>query len=215
VVYRQTNRIKEKIECKRREIIRAAREVFAENSYQGTSIKTVAQRAKIATGTFYLYFSNKEALINTIVDEMFSELLEYIKNERAVYTDGFDKLQASMEACIKLFIKENNLAKILLIQVPGVNNAFNAKLIEIENELIKLTKEDLDELKVQGRLTGEDTLVSAMAFVGSFRQVIIGWLREGRPEKLNEAFSTLMQYNLRGLGKKPNHNRQENGEDER
>ncbi len=215
MVYRQTNRIKEKIECKRREIIRAAREVFAENSYQGTSIKTVAQRAKIATGTFYLYFSNKEALINTIVDEMFSELLEYIKNERAVYTDGFDKLQASMEACIKLFIKENNLAKILLIQVPGVNNAFNAKLIEIENELIKLTKEDLDELKVQGRLTGEDTLVSAMAFVGSFRQVIIGWLREGRPEKLNEAFSTLMQYNLRGLGKKPNHNRQENGEDER
>jgi len=215
VVYRQTNRIKEKIECKRREIIRAAREVFAENSYQGTSIKTVAQRAKIATGTFYLYFSNKEALINTIVDEMFSELLEYIKNERAVYTDGFDKLQASMEACIKLFIKENNLAKILLIQVPGVNNAFNARLIEIENELIKLTKEDLDELKVQGRLTGEDTLVSAMAFVGSFRQVIISWLRERRPEKLNEAFSTLMQYNLRGLGKKPNNFRQENSENER
>ncbi len=175
--------------------------MFAENSYQGTSVKTLARKAKIATGTFYLYFANKETLINTIVDEMFVELLEHIKNERAVYTDRFDKLQASMEACIKLFIKENNLAKILLIQVPGVNNAFNAKLFEIENELIKLTKEDLDELKVQGRLAGADTLVSAMAFVGSFRQVIIGWLRDGRPENLDRAFSTLMQYNLRGLGK--------------
>jgi TetR/AcrR family fatty acid metabolism transcriptional regulator len=201
VAYRQTNKVKEKLDLKKREILKAAREVFAENSYQGTSIKSVARKAKVATGTLYLYFTNKESLINMIVDEMFSELLTYIKEERAKYTDGFDKLQASMEACVKLFTKEKNMAKILLIQVPGVNNAFNSRLIEIENELIKLTKEDLDELKALGRLSGDDTLVSAMAFVGSFRQVIINWLREEKPENLEEACATLMRYNLRGLGK--------------
>ena len=201
MAYRQTNKVKEKLDLKKKGIIKAAREVFAENSYQGTSIKAVAKKAKVATGTLYLYFTNKESLINMIVDEMFSELLEHIKEERAIYTDGFDKLQASMEACLKLFTKEKNMAKILLIQVPDVNNAFNSRLIEIENELIKLTKEDLDELKTMGRLSGDDTLVSAMAFVGSFRQVIINWLREEKPENLEEAFATLMRYNLRGLGK--------------
>ncbi|MGI6065746.1 MAG: TetR/AcrR family transcriptional regulator [Bacillota bacterium] len=201
MAYRQTNKVKEKLERKRGEIIKAAREVFAENSYQETSIKSIAQKAKIATGTFYLYFSNKEALINMIVDEMFQELLECIKREREKVTDRFEKLQASMEACIKLFIKEKSMAKILLIQVPGVNNAFNAKLTEIENELIKLTKEDLDELNEEGRFPGEDSLVSAMAFVGSFRQVITSWLREGQPKDLEKAFDTLMKYNLRGLGK--------------
>jgi TetR/AcrR family fatty acid metabolism transcriptional regulator len=201
MAYRQTDKVRKKIELKKKEIIKAAREVFAENSYQGTSIKELAKKAKIATGTFYLYFSNKETLINMIVDELFEELLNSIKNERAKFTDSFDKLKASMEACIKLFIKEKNMAKILLVQVPSVNNAFNAKLIEIENELIKLTKEDLDELKSQGQLPGEDTLVSSMAFVGSFRQVIINWLREGKPENLEEAFNTLMNYNIRGLGK--------------
>lgn len=191
----------EKLQSKKKDIIKAAREVFADNSYQGTSIKAIAQKAKIATGTFYLYFTNKEALINMIVEEMFHELLECIKKERASFTDSFDKLQASMDACIKLFVKEKNMAKILLVQVPGVNNAFNAKLIDIENELIKLTKEDLDELKAQGRLPDEDTFVSALAFVGSFRQVIINWLREGRPTDLEAAFATLMKYNLRGMGK--------------
>lgn len=202
MAYRQTDRTKEKMERKKAEIIKAAREVFAENSYQGTSIKALAKKAKIATGTFYLYFSNKEELINMIVDEMFQELLNRIKEERSGFTDGFDKLKASMEACLKLFIKEKTMAKILLIQVPGVNNAFNAKLIEIENELIKLTKGDLDELKEQGRLPEENTLVSAMAFVGSFRQVLINWLREGKPENLEEALDTLMEYNMRGLGHK-------------
>jgi len=200
MAYRQTNKVKEKFELKKKEIIKAAREVFAENSYQGTSIKSLAQKAKIATGTFYLYFSNKETLINMIVDELFEELLNSIKDERAKFSDGFDKLKASMDACIKLFVKEKNMAKILLVQVPSLNNAFNAKLIEIENELIKLTKEDLDELKSLGRLSGEDTMVSAMAFVGSFRQVIINWLREGKPEDLEKAFDTLMEYNIRGLG---------------
>lgn len=201
MAYRQTNKVKEKMDLKKREILKAAREVFAENSYQRTSIKSVARKAKVATGTLYLYFTNKESLINMIVDEMFSELLKCIKEERAKYTDGFDKLQASMEACVKLFIKEKNMAKILLIQVPSVNNAFNSRLIEIENELVKLTKEDLDELKTLGRLSDDDTLVSAMAFVGSFRQVIINWLREEKPENLEEACATLMRYNLRGLGK--------------
>lgn len=201
MAYRQTNKVKEKMDLKKREILKAAREVFAENSYQRTSIKSVARKAKVATGTLYLYFTNKESLINMIVDEMFSELLKCIKEERAKYTDGFDKLQASMEACVKLFIKEKNMAKILLIQVPSVNNAFNSRLIEIENELVKLTKEDLDELKTLGRLSGDDTLVSAMAFVGSSRQVIINWLREEKPENLEEACATLMRYNLRGLGK--------------
>lgn len=201
MAYRQTDKVKEKLDQKKKQIIKAAREVFSENSYQETSIKLLAKKAKIATGTFYLYFSNKETLINMIVDEMFHELLKSIKDERAQFTDGFDKLKASMEACLKLFIKEKAMAKILLVQVPGVNNAFNAKLLEIENELITLTKEDLDELKSQGRLPGEDTLVSAMAFVGSFRQVITNWLREGKPENLEDAFATLMQYNLRGLGK--------------
>lgn len=201
MVYRQTNKVTEKLQTKKKEILKAAREVFAENSYQGTSIKAIAKKAKIATGTFYLYFTNKDALINMIVEEMFHELLACIKRERANYTDSFDKLQASMEACIKLFIKEKNMAKILLVQVPGVNNAFNVKLIEIENELIKLTKEDLDELKSQGRIPDEDTFITALAFVGSFRQVIINWLRQGKPENLEEACTTLMKYNLRGMGK--------------
>ncbi|MGI6631033.1 MAG: TetR/AcrR family transcriptional regulator [Bacillota bacterium] len=200
MAYRQTERVKEKRAQKRAQIIKAAREIFAQKSYQEVSIKALAKKAKIATGTFYLYFSNKEALINMIVDEMFQELLACIKEERACFTDSLDKLQASMKACIKLFVKEKEMAKILLVQVPGVNNAFNAKLIEIENEMIRFTRNDLDELKAQGRLPEEDTLVSAMAFVGSFRQVIINWLREGKPEDLDKAFATLMEYNMRGLG---------------
>jgi len=106
-----------------------------------------------------------------------------------------------MEATIKLFIKEQHLAKILLIQIPAVNHAFNLKLNDFEKELIQLTESDLKELTEQGLLPRQDIQIGAMAFVGGFRQVIMSWLSDGKPENLEAAYDTLIQYNLRGLGK--------------
>ncbi len=202
MVYQKTEKVKAKLSSKRKKIIEVTREILAENSYRETSIKAIATKAGIATGTFYLYFSNKDVLIDTMVEEMYQELLVEIKKERSKHSDIFDKLEASMQTCIKLFVKEENLAKIFLVKLPGINNAFNKKLAEIERDLIKLTKKDLDDLKGKGFLPEQDTLVSATAFVGTFRQVLISWLKEGEPRDLESAFQTLMQYNMRGLGKK-------------
>ena len=44
-----------------------------------------------------------------------------------------------MEACIRLFVQEKKLAKILLIQIP-VSAAINRKLVGLENHLVNLTK---------------------------------------------------------------------------
>jgi len=200
MAYQQTPRMKEKQAQRKSSILSAAREVFAEQGYQEASVKSLAAKAKIATGTFYLYFTNKESLMNMIVEEMFQELLEAIRQRRAQSPDSAIKLRASMEACLELFLREKTMAKIFLVQVPGINNAFNNKLVLFENQLIQLAREDLDELRDQGRLAPGDTLVRAIAFVGSFRQVIIGWLRQGQPADLEKAFPALMDYSLRGLG---------------
>src|SRR5690554_5344952 len=97
MVYKKTPKIEDKMKSKRERIIKAARELFAEDSYQNMSIKTIARKAGMATGTFYLYFTNKEALVDTVVKEMYKELMSLIKEERAQYTTVFDKLRVSME----------------------------------------------------------------------------------------------------------------------
>lgn len=201
MVYQKTQKVKDKMENRRERIIKAAREIFSEDSFQSMSIKTIARKAGIATGTFYLYFTNKEALVETVVKEMYKELMGLIKEERSKYESGFDKLQASMEVCIKVFIKEKGIAKLLLKHFPEINMAFNNKFAEIEKELIKLVKIDLDELEEQGLIPKQNTFISATAFVGTFRQVILSWLQDGKPENLEEACQTLIEYNLRGLGK--------------
>ncbi len=51
---------------KRRRILDAALRTFAERGYHGTTVPDVAKAAGVATGTLYLYFANKEALVNEV-----------------------------------------------------------------------------------------------------------------------------------------------------
>jgi len=202
MVYNKTEKIIEKQQSLKQKILRAAREILAEKENGDTSIKAIAKRAGIATGTFYLYFTNKEALINTVVKELYGELLAVIKQERAQYTDVFDKLEASMKVCIRTFMREKHLAKILLEHFPEINSTLNTKFTDIENDLIKFAKQDIDELVELKLIPQQDTQVSATAFVGTFRQVILSWLSQGGPADWEEAYQTLINYNMRGLGKR-------------
>lgn len=201
MVYTKTEKTVEKQEIRRKKIIKAAREILSEKSMGDASIKGIAKRAGIATGTFYLYFMDKEALIDTVVKEIYQELLDKIKKARVPYTDGFDKLQATMEVCINTFMKEKHLAKILLEHFPQLNTALNMKYLDIESDLIRLVKIDLDELKEQQLIPEQDTQVSATAFVGAFREVILSWIVKDDPLDMVLANRTLIDYNMRGLGK--------------
>ncbi len=51
---------------KREEIVRAARELIAENGFHGAPMAMIAERAGVGAGTIYRYFENKDVLINEL-----------------------------------------------------------------------------------------------------------------------------------------------------
>ncbi len=70
---------------KRRAILDAALRTFAERGYHGTSVPDVARAAEIATGTMYLYFDNKQSLVNEVFRDAKARL-------RAALFDGAEPL---------------------------------------------------------------------------------------------------------------------------
>ena len=59
-------------DLRRSDLVRAASELFAQSDFDGVTVAKVAQRAGVAKGTAYLYFSCKEAVFLELVQ---SELL--------------------------------------------------------------------------------------------------------------------------------------------
>lgn len=54
---------------KRRAILDAALDLFAERGFHGTAVPLVAERAGVGAGTLYRYFESKEALVNELYRE--------------------------------------------------------------------------------------------------------------------------------------------------
>ncbi len=54
---------------KRRALLDAALDLFAERGFHGTAVPLVAERAKVGAGTVYRYFESKESLVNELYRE--------------------------------------------------------------------------------------------------------------------------------------------------
>ncbi|WP_066369135.1 TetR family transcriptional regulator [Neobacillus fumarioli] len=62
-------------------ILASAIDVISEKGFEKTSVSDVVKKAGIAQGTFYLYFSSKNALIPAIADNLLTITLERIKEK--------------------------------------------------------------------------------------------------------------------------------------
>ena len=58
----------------RAELAKAARRVFAQRGFRGTTIADIAEDAQIALGTIYLYFPSKEAVFAAL-NQQFNEII--------------------------------------------------------------------------------------------------------------------------------------------
>lgn len=80
---------------KRDRIINAALEAFGDHGFGNTSMKLIAERAGLAAGTIYTYFSDKAALFETAVEETWQEFMDELSRigDRAEEFDqAFDQI---------------------------------------------------------------------------------------------------------------------------
>jgi AcrR family transcriptional regulator len=64
-------------------ILDAAREVFAELGYDTAGVRDVIRRTKLASGTFYNYFPDKESVFRVVLDASAQEVRRRLRAVRA------------------------------------------------------------------------------------------------------------------------------------
>ena len=101
---------------RRRQILDAAKHVFAEAGYHGASIHAIIERAEIARGTFYLYFESKEAVFGALLDESMAELRSRIVRieTEAGAPSPQQQLEDSLSRLLGFIVSDRPLATVLL-----------------------------------------------------------------------------------------------------
>ena len=100
---------------KQKAILESAGRLFSVEGFFNTSMKDIADNAGIAVGTTYLYYKNKEELLDGIYQYSSSLVLERIKSKLKKITDPLEMLRAFVLESIHFSLKNPNLFMILFV----------------------------------------------------------------------------------------------------
>lgn len=121
----QTNRRERKKEETRSRILKAAFELFVQNGFETTTIDQIADLADIGKGTFYNYFSSKEAALDGFIDDLTAERGQQIWASILELPDSRQRLAKSYQSISDWAEKYPELIRVYLME--RLNEAMKKK----------------------------------------------------------------------------------------
>ena len=98
-----------------REILEAARRVLARYGMQGTTVDRVADEAKIAKGTIYLYFLSKDELVHAAVLEGLRGMVDETVRSDDAKLPPLDRIRNLIRAQYRIQASNQDFLKTLII----------------------------------------------------------------------------------------------------
>jgi AcrR family transcriptional regulator len=150
----------------REQILQAAVACFEKHGYEETTSAAIARRARIAVGTFYLYFADKRAILLELLDATINEIGNYVvqnlQPEAWRHADARAGVRALIDALFHTRTINPGLQRILWERYFK-DPQFRAAVQVIEHRVRSAMLDLFAALAVDGRL--RITNLSAAAFV--------------------------------------------------
>ncbi len=184
---------------KRERILSAAVACFARQGFYRTRVKDIARDAGVADGTVYLYFRNKEALLESI----FSSVMEgFLASARSRSTGGPapERLAALLELHLAGLGADRDLATVFQIELRH-----SARLMESVGqghlrEYFQLIAGILDDGQREGSLRSDlDTRFAARCIFGLVDETVTAWILHGADQNLDDRAAPLLDFIFHGL----------------
>ena len=109
----------EKGKATRAAIVAAARELFGEHGYDGTSIDAILRATGMARGALYHHFPNKEALFDAVLDAEIAAVATASARRGPAAGDPVESLRAGCSSWLRSAL-DPAVQRITLIDPPAV-----------------------------------------------------------------------------------------------
>jgi AcrR family transcriptional regulator len=98
----------------KKEILIAAKELFAQNGLEATTIRNIAEKIEYSPATIYLYYKDKNEIVHALHQEGFKLLVSYFLVLDHV-SDPFERLKAMGRAYIRFCLENQGIYQLLFI----------------------------------------------------------------------------------------------------
>ncbi len=170
--------------ARRAQVLRHAKRIFARKGYHRTNVADIIARARIARGTFYLYFENKKDLFEELLEQVVTELTQRVQRLRPGpgEPDPVDQLRANLTRVLRYVLAERELTDILLNHAAGFDRDLDEKIRDFYDRIAALIKRSLDLGIEMNLVRNSDTRAVSYAILGGIKEVIAMLSRTDDPD---------------------------------
>ncbi|GAA4068051.1 TetR/AcrR family transcriptional regulator [Nonomuraea soli] len=184
-------------------LVQAGREAFEEQGFDAVRVDDVCARAGVSHGTFYTYFSGKEALFTEVTSAVMGEM--FAANVVGSLAPGDPR--ARIEAANRLYLRAwaaNSRMVRMLEQAAAGDDRFRALLLEVREVFVRRGADGLRRLQEQGLADPSlDPRLTAIMLGGMVEHFAHVWLDLGEQADEETAVALLTKLWARAIGLTP------------
>ena len=185
---------------KPRQIVDAAIRVFARSGYYSSRVSDIAREAGIASGTIYLYFKTKEAILVTLFREKMAEFVTFVRREIADETDPETRLRRLVRLHFTVLEQNPELAEVVQVELRQGHKFFRGASAHEVSAYFELIASILEDGVAAGRFQRDlPVKVATKMLFGAMDQVATSWVLGKRGYKLVDAADAVATIFLKGV----------------
>ncbi len=184
---------------KRSRILEAAVKVFARKGYFGARVSDVAKSARVADGTIYLYFRNKEDILVSLFDEVMAEHIAKGREELRAVEGAEARLVVISRHHLRLLGGNRDLAVVFQVELRQSTKFMERFTAGWLQDYLAVISEVIEEGQNDGTLRPElSRKLATKAFFGALDEMVTSWVLSPKDYDLVSQAAPVVDLFLRG-----------------
>ena len=125
-------------------ILHAAKGIFADKGFEGTSIADIARAARISDGLVYRYFRNKRELLYEVLRKFYERILLDLETQVFKHDDFGVRLETLIRRHLEVFVSDTDLCRLFISEVRTAGDYQGSSIQELNrlytSVLIRIVK---------------------------------------------------------------------------
>ena len=176
----------------RSRIVSAAWKLFYEQGYDDTTVEEIVEESGTSKGSFYHYFSGKDALLSSLsdlFDDKYQELIPTLQEEM----DSFEKLMYQNQELFLMIDNSVSLDLVARMYSSQLVTAGEKHLMDHNRVYYKLLRQIVSEGQKKGELKADATVNEIVkAYALCERALIYDWCISNGDYSLSQYAKTMM-----------------------
>jgi AcrR family transcriptional regulator len=151
-------------QANREAILGGARGVFSEIGFGAATVRDIVRSTGLATGTFYNYFPDKEAVLRALVDDIAAEARARVRAARRSAETVEDFVASGFRAYLEFIASDPATVALMRRNAGTIRTLFGEPALGAGADELRA---DLEDGVASGALPPHDTELMAAAMVGA------------------------------------------------